>query len=351
MTIQYQQIRYHVVLCRLGYDIHYPNYYIPLIQNDIKSDKSFFDEYSDFLIYENHSLAFLQFLEFLESKRLIQQVNNLLYIKNDKIIENEYSLDTPNSYYVQDFEYVKDNQYLFPELFLPINITDGCYWGKCIFCALFSPEYKVRNIDYVIEEIKYYQQKYKTNYFFLRDLSFAPSVADEFSEKLIKNKINIRYATFCRFENEFDYKLLKKLYKSGLRCLNWGLESGSQKILDYTNKGINLGIASRIIKDCYNIGIGNKINAMYGIPNETYEDFCETIDFIIKHKKYIFYATVHSFFLKRYSYIFNHLEDYNIKLKTNKFKWEYSPNEFLNKYNIEMYQNKIKLLKNINKVT
>ena len=41
-------------------------------------------------------------------------------------------------------------------------------------------------------------------------------------------------------EKEFDYKLLKQLYKSGLRCFNWGLESGSQKVLDDMKKELTL---------------------------------------------------------------------------------------------------------------
>ncbi len=311
--------------------------YIPLISNDIKSDKTFFEQYADFMIYENNPVVFEQMLEYISNKRDIHDVNNLLYTAGGKIIENKYRVEKPLKFYLQDFEFIKDSKYIFPEIILPLTITDGCYWGKCKFCDLFSSKYTVKNIDGVIEEIKSYKKLYGARYFFLRDLSFSPDIAEKFADKLIKNKLDISYATFCRFEDKFDRKLLKLLHKSGVRCLNWGLESGSQKILDFMNKGIDLKTVSRILKDCYQIGIGNKISIIYGFPKETFEDFQETVNFILKHKKYIFSIGVHEFFLKQYSYIYNHIDEFGLRLNTTKTKWEYTPYEINPDYNPEMY--------------
>ena len=274
-------------------------------------------------MYENNPITMMQLMDYFKGQKKIETVNNILYLDdNKKIIENRYSDEKPKDFYFQKFEYINEYHYFFPEKVLPIVITDGCYWGKCKFCDLFSSKYSVKDINNVIKEIKFYKKKYGVKFFYLRDLSFSPSTAREFAKQLIKEKLNIRYSTFCRFDKEFDYHLLKLLYKSGLRCLNWGLESGSQKILDKMNKGINLSIVSRILKDAYRLGIANK----------SYDDFCESVNFVKENEKYIFYLGVHEFYLKRYSYIFDHLSEFDIRLNTDKVRWEYSPNEFSHKY-------------------
>ena len=324
--------------------------YIPLIQDELKSDPTFFEEYSTFAMYENHALAVKDFLLYLENKLEINKVRNLLYVENHKVIENKYSYEEPTTFFVQDFEFTKNTKYFFPELVLPLLLTQGCYWGKCKFCDLFSEKYIKKNIDFVIEEIKYYQKEYGAKYFFLRDLSFSPSVAKEFSEKIIKNKLDIRYTSFCRFEKEFDYKLLKQLYKSGLRCFNWGLESGSQKVLDDMKKGIDLNIVSKILKNCHKIGIGNKVSIMYALPGETIEDFNETIKFIINHKKYITSIADRLFFLKRYSYLFNNLNEYEMKLPVGKIQNQYSAAEIFTDFDFSKYMDAINELRNINSI-
>lgn len=325
--------------------------YVPLIQNDLKSDISVFKDYADFFMYENNELAFLELLEYFQNKREIENVSNILHLQNEKIIENRYSSEKTKDLYFQDFEYTLDSSYLFPEKVFPINITDGCYWNKCKFCDLFSSKYTIKDINHIVREIKFCREKYNVKYFYLTDLSFSPSVAKKFAEILIKEKVNIRYSTFCRFDNEFDYKLLKLLHKSGLRCLNWGLESGSQKILDYMQKGINLSVVSRILKDCYKLGIGNKVSVIYHLPGETYEDFCDSVDFIKKNAKYIFYVGIHEFYLKRYSYIFNHLDEFGIKLNTREVKWEYKPEEFSPKFEEGKFLEKLKEIRRINSIT
>lgn len=322
--------------------------YIALIQNEIKENKIFFEEYAPYVMYENHPLAMYEFFQYLEGNRKKEDVHNLLYVKENKVIENKYSSEEPTEFFVQDFDYTKTVKYFFPELVLPLLITQGCYWGKCKFCDLFSEKYTIKNIDYVIDEIKYYKENYGVKYFFLRDLSFSPSVAKEFSEKIIKSKLDICYTTFCRFEKEFDYKLLKQLHKSGLRCLNWGLESGSQKVLDDMQKGITLETVSRILKDCYKIGIGNKVSIMYALPNETFDDFMQTIDFVLKHKKYITSISDRLFFLKKYSSIFRNLGEYKIKLKGKNIRHEYSAVEIQEDIDLTKYNNELKKILDIN---
>ena len=80
---------------------------------------------------------------------------------------------------------------------------------------------------------------------------------------------------------------LKKLQKSGCTCLSYGLESGSQKVLDRMNKGIKIADAEKIIRNTLKAGIQVMVNFMFGFPGEDDADFKESIQFMQRNGKYI----------------------------------------------------------------
>lgn len=79
-----------------------------------------------------------------------------------------------------------------------------------------------------------------------------------------------------------DKKLLKKMKKSGCQGLMYGIESGSQRILDLMKKDYNLEEIRNIIKTTHSIGIKVCANFIVGHPAETWSDFYKTVIFLYK---------------------------------------------------------------------
>ncbi|MBQ8887819.1 MAG: B12-binding domain-containing radical SAM protein [Candidatus Gastranaerophilales bacterium] len=312
---------------------------------NIKNDSSLFDNFADFVIINNGEIPFLKLLQQAEKKCKLEDIPNLIYKVGNEIKINKLSYEKPDIEFPQDFDHTIKNKYFLPETVFPLSISQGCYWGQCKFCDFRMVQYTQRNIEAVINEIKILKEKYNAKFFFLTDSALSPQIAKLFAKRLIEEKINIKWATFLRFEEAFDKKLLFYLYKSGLRLVAWGLESASQKILNTMNKGININTAKRILKDAYNIGIINRISVLYLFPSETYSDFCETINFLEKNKKYIFHISFHRYILKKYSYIFEHMDEFNIHLTTDATKFEYHIYELGLQYNEEDYINRINQIK------
>ena len=69
----------------------------------------------------------------------------------------------------------------------------------------------------------------------------------EFCEKLIENKTKLTWACSARL-HDIDEEIAKLMKQAGCIHINFGLESGSQKILGNIKKDINLKTASMTIR-------------------------------------------------------------------------------------------------------
>ena len=79
-----------------------------------------------------------------------------------------------------------------------------------------------------------------------------------------------------------DKKLLKNLKSSGLRTIYYGVESGSQRILDLMKKGITLKNVEDAVSMAKDVNLEVLTSFILGYPGETEEDMNTTIDFSTK---------------------------------------------------------------------
>jgi radical SAM superfamily enzyme YgiQ (UPF0313 family) len=77
-----------------------------------------------------------------------------------------------------------------------------------------------------------------------------------------------------------DPDLLRLMRKAGCWMISYGIESGSQKILDRIRKGTTLGQAEQAVRWTKEAGIRAKGLFMIGYPEETEETLGQTLDFI-----------------------------------------------------------------------
>jgi radical SAM superfamily enzyme YgiQ (UPF0313 family) len=76
-----------------------------------------------------------------------------------------------------------------------------------------------------------------------------------------------------------DAKMLKAMKEAGCDLIVYGVESGSQEILNNMKKGITLGRIREIIKETKRNKIRVHATFMFGAPGETKETIRKTIDF------------------------------------------------------------------------
>lgn len=80
-----------------------------------------------------------------------------------------------------------------------------------------------------------------------------------------------------------DPEFCLALKRSGCVMLKLGLESGDQDVLDQMQKGIDLQLASRVLRSLHKTGIGTYVYLLFGTPWETLEGARRTLLFTAGH--------------------------------------------------------------------
>lgn len=180
--------------------------------------------------------------------------------------------------------------HLYEENILPIMMSRGCV-ALCTFCD--EPNYwgrfRWRSAEHIFEEMKENSEKYGMNFFQSMDslLNGHQRNFKKLAELIIEHKLSIEFAGNVRISKHMDSSLFKNLKKAGCRYLVFGLECGSQRILDMMKKNIKLEWAIQNFKDCFNCKIEVHANLIVGFPGETEEDFQDTLKFLDKVLQYI----------------------------------------------------------------
>jgi len=221
---------------------------------------------------------------------LIRTGNHLAGEENKFLIENLDSIPFPD---YDDFDLKK---YKEPGQ-LPLLFSRGCV-GRCAFCfeTIFWRKLRVRSAKNIVEEINYTLDKYnnKVFNFSLNDslINGDIKVLETFCDIIIKNKINIGWWGMARIDIRMDRNFIEKMVKAGCRSLSYGIESGSQKVLDLMRKNYTLKDIEKSIVDTYEAGIKPGISLLVGFPGENEEDFNMTCGLVKKLGKYLSYVNI-----------------------------------------------------------
>lgn len=90
-----------------------------------------------------------------------------------------------------------------------------------------------------------------------------------------------------RADNGLSAPALQAAAASGMRRISFGLESGSQRLLDAMDKGCTIEANSKFIRDAAHAGISVRCTMFKGFPGETAEDLVRTARFLERHSNHL----------------------------------------------------------------
>ena len=94
---------------------------------------------------------------------------------------------------------------------------------------------------------------------------------------MVDSGLNTCWSGYLRIGIINDVEDYKTMYDSGCRCMIYGVESGSEKILKSVNKKTPIDKILSNITNCLKAGIVPIVMFMIGFPNETKEDLRATV--------------------------------------------------------------------------
>ena len=178
---------------------------------------------------------------------------------------------------------------------LPLNVTRGCYWGKCTFCdyvKLMAPgqsRYIGRQAKHVVDDVVAMQARYGTNDFSLITEALPPAWAAAFCKELLGRGVRATFWSYLKNEKKevWSQDLLCLMSAAGIKSVTCGVESTSDRVLRVIDKGTT----QEIIKDNYQrftaAGIRAGFNLIPDYPTTTLAEAADGVRFVMAHRDII----------------------------------------------------------------
>jgi len=185
-------------------------------------------------------------------------------------------------HYRPDYNRFPQKDYLAPGTILPYSASTGCYWNRCRFCpenAEGNP-YVALPAERVIADLKVLVDQTRPSLIHFLDNAVSPSLM----AALVQQPPGIEWYGFARISRRLaDLDFCTALQRSGCVMLKVGLESGAQTVLDAEQKGIDLELAARALRNLKKAGIAAYVYLLFGTPSETITEARATLDFTVRH--------------------------------------------------------------------
>jgi radical SAM superfamily enzyme YgiQ (UPF0313 family) len=263
---------------------------------------------------------------------------NKIIINEDRpLIESLDALPFPNYDDLPLREYPQ-NKFGMP--IIPVVGSRGCI-GNCVFCVekrLWGNTYRTRTPENIVSEFKSIKEKYKTPIIRFNDSLLNRNInsLETFCDLLIKENIGMQWMGNARIRPEMTSELLSKMHQAGCMGLWYGIESGSQRILNKMKKGYGLETARKVIQDTARNGIRVLIFMIVDFPGETASDFEQSVDFLQRNRDYIDQVSISRFGVLHDSEIAVNPQKYGIEVTKRKigsiYGYGYSPVPQSNRY-------------------
>lgn len=247
----------------------------------------------DFIIKGEGELTIVELVNYLEHGTDINSIDGLYYKSNGSVIRNRVralinnldDLPFPARHLFNKRNYTYPDALLKPAM--PIITSRGCP-ADCNYCnskSIFAHRFRTRSPQNVLEEIEYLIREYGVKEIHIWDDNFTTQKTRVFRirDEIKKRNIRLKFAFPNGLRADYvDEEVLKALKDMGTYSIAFGVESGSQEVLDRVNKNIKLEEIERAFKLARKIGLEIWGFFMLGLPGDTADSIKDTIDFAIK---------------------------------------------------------------------
>lgn len=177
--------------------------------------------------------------------------------------------------------------------YLPIITSRGCPF-QCTFCLaskMCGTGFRTRSPEKVIDELEWLKNEHKADIFAFYDDTFTFNMnrAYEICEGIKKRGLDLPWDCRTRVDR-INPEILLKMREANCQLIHFGIESGSQKMLNIMKKGTTVEQNAKGIKMAQEVGIAVAISVVVGYPGETVELLKETFEFIRKTEPDYVYA-------------------------------------------------------------
>jgi len=234
--------------------------------------------------------SFPQFVTALEKGEDISQIPNLYWRDDQGVIHPPASSALPdmNKISPPDFSRMPTDRYFLPHLVVNYQTSRGCYYGKCTFCSFdIKQNFRLRKASLVFEDLQRVQEQTGFRHIMFWDPLTPPRLMRDFSKFNVAQPEDKRFywGAETKFEKVFtDQNFTDKIYEGGARFLQFGYESGSQRVLDLMVKGNDLTRVHLMLGAMERSNIKVSVQWFIGFPGANSADDLESYRYLEEHR-------------------------------------------------------------------
>jgi radical SAM superfamily enzyme YgiQ (UPF0313 family)/ubiquinone/menaquinone biosynthesis C-methylase UbiE len=247
----------------------------------------------DFAIMGEGEFALRDLVHALEKGERLDHVVGLASRKDGQIVVNEPSplienlddLPLPARHLLPMTEYQMTKSRSRSGHAFTVSVARGCPFNCAFCCRIFGRKVRHHSVDRIIQEINILVNDYDAQEINLEadtitlNKTFLTSLCDALIDSGLARKVT--WTCESRVDTVTE-EMLRKMKAAGCWQISYGVESGSQRLLDLIQKGITLEQIQDTFKFTKKIGISIRAFFMLGLPTETREESLKTISFARK---------------------------------------------------------------------
>ncbi len=286
--------------------------------------------YIDFYVVGAGEEVLEKILQAREKNQDLFSIEGIFYKRNNRVTSSDYrEIEEPMfdglpmdyyryrglySDYSDDVKDIIEEFHSSGTLLIPFGFIKGCPY-QCIFCSeSYGPLDFIMKPEEAVDILGRLQQKYSpTGYFFLNnEINASRGFVEKFCDLIIKRRLKILWSD-CARADFVNKRVLQRMKKAGCIRLIFGIETGSNRLLQYMKKEITVDQLERVVRWTHKLGIWTGVEIICGLPHEKQEDIQSTIEFLTRNKAYINRLYYNTFDLRGGSLLFHDPSKYGIE--------------------------------------
>lgn len=235
------------------------------------------EPYIDYVVIGAGEYTLLELVQHLENGIIkLGEIKGLVYKKAGRIFKNE-----PRPF-IKDLDELPDPAWHLVDVkkywAITLNTSRGCPF-RCTFCynTSFHKGYRGDlSAERIVSQIQQLQKRYGVTSirFFEDNFTFHHKRLREFCHLVIRKKLKFKWD--CEARADLSEEDISLMAKSGCVSVGLGVETGSQRLLSFLKKGVDLNQMEKTFWLLVKHRIAPRLYIMEGVPTETVEDFILT---------------------------------------------------------------------------
>ena len=163
--------------------------------------------------------------------------------------------------------------------FATVITTKGCV-ARCTFCHRWEKGFRALPVDGIVEHVQQLKDRYNVGFVSIGDENFGSD--RKLTKELVTRlgELGIVWRASGVRARTVDAETLKYWKANGCASAFYGIESGSQTMLDVMEKNVTVQMNINALRYTHEAGVFTIVQLVLGMPGETDDTIRETIEFL-----------------------------------------------------------------------